>query len=370
MTAKERNLLLFILIIVASIAYYFFLYTPKQAERHMLENDIASLEAKSTELQIKYVDKNRLLDEIKEFKSTINIEQANYPSGINNEMQIYVMNDIETKIKSLELTSYTFAGEEILFSKGEYVKEGENVPSYRYALVNQPINYSIDVTYEDLKSFLALIANYSQRLGLDNISMIEDAESGKINVVLQMNMFAIERYDEAFITKNYFGAYEKGKERVIGTGAINTGNGVNEDKLYTRDMYISLAPITADITTIIIGRKVGAGFGSYVYDDANNDVPVELVFKQIDDTYYIEYKTSKDKFPEETTEVVFEPGNAIDIDVYSYPRVGTQDFSGANVTIRNTTDLPVHVHTLREDENRPRFKVIEYIGESAINYFK
>jgi len=45
--------------------------------------------------------------------------------------------------------------------------------------------------------------------------------------------------------------------------------------------------------------------------------------------------------------------------IFSTPRTGEQDQSGANLSIYNETDLPLYVQIINDDELLPRVNIVE-----------
>ena len=90
---------------------------------------------------------------------------------------------------------------------------------------------------------------------------------------------------------------------------------------------------------------------------------VELRLFMEDGKYLCSYKAGNESYPHNNSdkvEIPFATGNQrITMKIFSTPRTGEQDQSGANLSIYNETDLPLYVQIINDDELLPRVNIVE-----------
>jgi type IV pilus assembly protein PilO len=130
------------------------------------------------------------------------------------------------------------------------------------------------------------------------------------------------------------------------------------------DFFILLDPIQSDRTTTTIGRTGDPTRVTYVLDDNVEIVDGEIHFYQEDTFYYYRYKVADQTYPSEYTQgYMFDPGEELEVQIFSSDRIDSEDVSGLNLNIINETDMVVNIVYYTEDFENPR---LVYTSQGAV----
>jgi len=134
----------------------------------------------------------------------------------------------------------------------------------------------------------------------------------------------------------------------------DNSNGTSEEDV--ADFFILLDPLQSDRTTTILGRTGDLTRATYVLNDAVGIAEGEINFYQEGEYYYYKYRIGDSTYPTDyALGYMFEPGEELEIRIFSSDRVDADDISGFNLNIINETDMVVNIVYYSEDFENPRF---------------
>jgi len=164
------------------------------------------------------------------------------------------------------------------------------------------------------------------------------------------------------------GPFNDGEYADFNRGLI-TGFALNPSLIVAYDyfLHLSLSSIYADRSTTIAYLEYDTIGDSYIYQDANRNVEIEIVLEQSGSDYLIKYKNENESYPVNYVSEKIYFTNDIKMQVYVEGRIDSTDLSGSNVTIINTSDKEFIIDIYNEDST-PRFNIVSQTGLITINY--
>ena len=273
-------------------------------------------------------------------------------------------------------TSLSVDIDEALGTTSDETQQTEQVdlsnPTLMENAITMTVNAQTNVSYFQLMNMLRFINSYKYKLNLDNINI--SVSESNLNVNFQLTMIGIKSQTREVETVEIEG-YNLGKDSIFspfsGYGSIfnvgtGEGTGLLRESLIdsSADLFIRLEPITADPTTVTIGRTNDGARRTYLYADKNSFENATIEFFMKDNKYFMRYKTEERSYPSNYEEgIEFDPGKALELQIFSSRRVSDDDNSGLNATLINKTNLPLRIVYFSEDTSRPRFNIVKTEGE-------
>ena len=230
------------------------------------------------------------------------------------------------------------------------------------------VTLSFEGNYEDLSLFIKQLEGDKRRIIVDSIQC-EKAENDKLRGTVELSFYAIPKLffqDDDYYQWNFKNKYGKYNPFFLSGGTMNTPSGISgttstSDKV---DFFMTLKPIVSDVPTVMIGKKGDASSKTYLYADNAYNEDVEIELTQSGSNYYYRYKTRTGSYPAKSSKPeLFTPiGNQIVLEIMSSKRQSTDDNSGANIKITNSTDLTVQANVLFDDKKDHRAKFVKGTG--------
>lgn len=401
---KNAKIISFLLIVVILLTFYFIPYKKMDAKKTQLNNEINNLTATYNVLSQDINKKEEYVKGIEEVKDKIEGIDQNLPSELSQELLIYTINDIEKTI-DIKMPNVAFGLVETVAKLNEETTVNQAVPTTTEEATNNQqttevantgqvendnevsdqetgikriVSTTTTLTYTQLKSLMAYlygegisalptgILSNRNRIVLNNLSLASDTETGDINASFTLTFFGLESAKRE-VEKVDLGEFVLGKDGIFlpfSEYGIKFALPQTEIKSSQQisDFFIMLSPITADQTTVTMGKASGMSSSSFVYADANEFIDVTLELFKDNNIYYYKYSAGTDKYPSDGS-IAFDPGNQLDLLVLSNKRNSSDDKSGANVTIVNNTDLTLNIINTGDDITLPRFKVVSTNGK-------
>lgn len=376
MTDKEKKLLLSLGLILVVVLYYFTLYKPIEAKRKNLLNEFNQLDSQLTVYQMEYLNKDNLLEQIKEKEDFIAEVEKELPADLTQEMIIYVMKDIETQIESLSIPNYSIGTKTLVASDGQTIDPNTSAVVFSDNLISVPVTLEVNLNYADYKKLLTMIRDYPQKLSITQMNVSSDLTENTVNTSFLMNFYGLMSEGRTYTPIDYFGEPIQKADSIFRPYAgygLDFVTGMEEALVVTAeadDIVMTLSPIISDRSTTILEAEGDDSGTTQVYSDNAGDESVEIVFNQVGSKYYYKYKTGDRQYPSDYgTGVLFEPGKVINLKVYSSLRNDEEDLSTASLVLVNNTDLVVDIQVDSDDPERPRLNVKTTSGEYTINRF-
>ncbi len=379
MTSKERNLLIVLAGVLVLLMVWMFAYKPLDRKAKDMHSEMISLEDQYNELNIKYLQKDKLMEE-NETLSHENMDIRNqYPLGesLTQEMIIYTMKDIETTIASMSLPSYTMGDINVVST---YEAGGTSEPSEEVTDITSgkqevffsvPVQVNTQVTYNDLKQLLDYIEHYDRKLSIENLTMVADLDADLVSTSFTLNFYGLFVANEPGDIEQFFGDFEPKANSIFSpydAFGITFETGPNAPVVTEEpDFYMSLSSMFADRSTVILYKNNDANDATYLYADANESLPVEIIFEQRGDIYFFKYSVDGKRYPLNYSQgATFVPGDDLVFHVFSSPRMNTDDESGVSATVTNNTDKPLTIDIESDDRENPRFVLEASTGDVQV----
>ncbi len=372
MTSREKNLLIIVASLVLIGLFWFLAYRPLMGNITEINGEITTLNGQLSALKLEYGKKDEFLGEIDRMGEFIDDVNARFPVVVDQETIIKTLIDLENEIESLEIPTYSMSPSSVVITAGEYQDAETGELRYKEVLFKSQVTLDLVMSYADMKKMLAYIRNSEHKLSVNGMNMTSDLVNDVVQTSFALDFYYLAADDRVYQKEDYFGPFEPKEESIFAPFeeyGTSFDAGVVEDEVVAEedDFIINLSTIYADRSTVILYKNRDLTGDTYVYDDANAMIPVEIVFDQNGEEYVYKYKTSSEQFPGSYDQgVAFEPGSFIDMAVYSSARVDADDNSGVDITIINNTDLPLNIRIQSDDEAKPRFNIVNQTGDVQI----
>ncbi len=410
---REKFLLGVLVLIIICTAYYKLVYERQYAKLQEIKQEESELNKKYNEMlsNINTVTKNK--SDIKILKDSIGSKSMLLYPKIYQDRIIIELNKLlnDAGIKgSLTFSEVTVSSIEAYFSEvadskeqpsleevvedsskektKEDVKEkleetkelgeeqatkSDEVESTGNKVEQMKVSVSFNGTYKNIAKFVKLISEYERILAMPNIN-ITASGNDEVSGTLDLEFYSIPKinpYEDSKYLKWTFDE-EYGKENPFLEGsqssmASRTSGGNN----YV--LIMALKGVNSDLPSLTLGKENDLTRESYIYNDENKKVDVEIEVNKEGGKYYIKYKTEKSSYPLNYSKNGIELRNVdeenINIAIYSSKRIGIDDKVGANIkVINNANDKKVSLTIIDDDKTSPRVQItpegkVEYVNK-------
>lgn len=235
------------------------------------------------------------------------------------------------------------------------------------------VSVSFNGTYKNVAKFVKLISEYERILAMPNIN-ITASGNDEVSGTLDLEFYSIPKinpYEDSKYLKWTFDE-EYGKENPFLEGSQSSmASRTSEGNNYV--LIMALKGVNSDLPSLTLGKENDLTRESYIYNDENKKVDVEIQVNKEGGKYYIKYKTEKSSYPSDYSKNGIEIRNVdeknINIAIYSSKRIGIDDKVGANIKIiNNANDKKVSLTIIDDDKTSPRVQItpegkVEYVNK-------
>ncbi len=235
------------------------------------------------------------------------------------------------------------------------------------------VSVSFNGTYKNVAKFVKLISEYERILAMPNIN-ITASGNDEVSGTLDLEFYSIPKinpYEDSKYLKWTFDE-EYGKENPFLEGSQSSmASRTSEGNNYA--LIMALKGVNSDLPSLTLGKENDLTRESYIYNDENKKVDVEIQVNKEGGKYYIKYKTEKSSYPSDYSKKGIELRNMdeenINIAIYSSKRIGIDDKVGANIkVINNANDKKVSLTIIDDDKTSPRVQItpegkVEYVNK-------
>ncbi|MBE6060583.1 MAG: hypothetical protein E7215_10500 [Clostridium sulfidigenes] len=410
---REKFLLGVLVLIIICTAYYKLVYERQYAKLQEIKQEESELNKKYNEMlsNINTITKNK--SDIKILKDSIGSKSMLLYPKIYQDRIIIELNKLlnDAGIKgSLTFSEVTVSPIEAYFSEvadpkeqpsleqvveesskektkedvGEKLEEtkelGEDQATKRdegestgNKVEQMKVSVSFNGTYKNVAKFVKLISEYERILAMPNIN-ITASGNDEVSGTLDLEFYSIPKinpYEDSKYLKWTFDE-EYGKENPFLEGSQSSmASRTSEGNNYV--LIMALKGVNSDLPSLTLGKENDLTRESYIYNDENKKVDVEIEVNKEGGKYYIKYKTEKSSYPSDYSKNGIELRNVdeenINIAIYSSKRIGIDDKVGANIkVINNANDKKISLTIIDDDKTSPRVQItpegkVEYVNK-------
>lgn len=235
------------------------------------------------------------------------------------------------------------------------------------------VSVSFNGTYKNVAKFVKLISEYERILAMPNIN-ITASGNDEVSGTLDLEFYSIPKinpYEDSKYLKWTFDE-EYGKENPFLEGSQSSmASRTSEGNNYV--LIMALKGVNSDLPSLTLGKENDLTRESYIYNDENKKVDVEILVNKEGGKYYVKYKTEKSSYPSDYSKNGIELRNVdeenINIAIYSSKRIGIDDKVGTNIkVINNANDKKVSLTIIDDDKTSPRVQItpegkVEYVNK-------
>ncbi|HBB9210903.1 TPA: type 4a pilus biogenesis protein PilO [Escherichia coli] len=288
-------------------------------------------------------------------------EQASLEQVVEESSKEKTKEDVEEKLEETK-----DLGEEQATKSDKGESTGNKVEQMKVAV-------SFNGTYKNVAKFVKLISEYERILAMPNIN-ITASGNDEVSGTLDLEFYSIPKinpYEDSKYLKWTFDE-EYGKENPFLEGNQSSmASRTSEGNNYV--LIMALKGVNSDLPSLTLGKENDLTRESYIYNDENKKVDVEIEVNKEGGKYYIKYKTEKSSYPSDYSKNGIELRNVdeenINIAIYSSKRIGIDDKVGANIkVINNANDKKVSLTIIDDDKTSPRVQItpegkVEYVNK-------
>lgn len=235
----------------------------------------------------------------------------------------------------------------------------------KYSASSTSTQFTFRSSYEEFKRFVNYIEQFEDRMVITDLSASYMEEADMVNGSFTLIQYAIEGEDRVPV-ETVVGP-DLGTDNIFKEAAGSSF--AEEETMDTYDYFIMLSNTGASVDAKIIGKANDAAEQSYLTSTENSGEKMRITFTGSDGNYAVSYKIGTEKFPAEGYEqgVAFTPGDSLDLQIISSPRINAKDEVAADINIINETDMPLNVHVVNDDTENPRVAITGKTGDIAVD---
>lgn len=187
--------LVFVLVIIAAVIAYFYLFLPLAERRNALLVENHELDNRRINLLNMAVDEDVFKLGINESGKTIKQVMNHYSAGNTPEKNIMMVERMEREV-GISLPSLSFSQPTVLSTVqmpmvSEDAEGNYNIEYYDVELLQETLSTSYACTYEQLKKMVDYINAYPERMNIESISIAYDSETNGLKGNLTLNLYAV-----------------------------------------------------------------------------------------------------------------------------------------------------------------------------------
>ena len=370
---REINLLIIVGVILVVFCSYFFGFKNLMAKNDQVSAEVAKLEDKYNNLKTLKSKVEGYKKDTADYNAAIEEMYDSFDSGVSQEYTLKFLETIENNAMSVWVKNATLSQPEQIFTFGDIrssnptmlgqkVYDSSNVG---YA-VKSTVNF--EASYDDFKETMDFLLNNQSKCTVESISVSYNGEEDVVSGSFVLTQYAIvgpdREFDGAHVTNKYYGTDNIFQSPIFDPEIDGEENG--NDILSDYDLYLSLQSYESDAPALKLGFKTDAS--KTIVDEDNKVKDVTIKITGTEGNYRVSYKVGTTQYPEKNFAegAEFVPGVKLSLLVNSSGRTSVNDLSGANVAIVNESDMTLHIKLINEDEDSPRFKIVDKQGDIVI----
>ncbi len=366
---RDKKLLYLLAIIVIIVLAFFFGFRNITSATEALNREYQEENRRYMDLKIKHSKIEKYRTDTEKYKLLYEAMMAQYPAGYTQEYLIMFLANTEDKT-GIWFSQVGLAETSESYAFGRYSSSNPSSTGYKLqsniAGYTTVISLSYEATYDEFKTFIEYMENYTDKYSIDSISCTYREEEGIVSGSLQLTQYAIAG-DREFANVRV-PAITIGTDNIFDSATFSAGDGSYDDTdgariIYDYDMYMILSASTSDVDSIIMGVKNDDK--TIISANSNKTEDVLIKVTGTEGSYRVWYTVGDKKYPAENYDMGadFAPGSTLDLLVISSERNDAKDTSGAKVTIQNETDMRLNIKVVNDDSYSPRYTAYSVDGD-------
>ena len=367
MSETSKKALVALLGIAIIFLAYMYVFKPAQEDVDGLKTQCEELQVRLDDLTAKEAQKDQLLAETEEYKKQFDEILKDYPADLNQEVAVMFMKSIEENNEFVN-NAFTLPKESQFYrlgasaTVGKDALTGDNLAAEDYLCTTASYNISYKGSYQGIKDVLQYVADYKYRMNVPTLSISYDESQDIYNGSITINGYAISGPDRIPDTVDPGVPAGTSNLFIAGDGSSSAGKVSKYDAdqgaaiVTSNNLAVLLNSANSDLSAGIIVASNANKDETFVTSNGNERVALSISVYAEDGKNYVEYSIGDKKY---TAEVL-----SSDVAVYvkSSARVDSSDVNGVDVTVTNTTTLPVYFKVVDDDVTNPRFKIVGRSG--------
>lgn len=370
MSDTSKKALVALLGIAIIFLAYMYVFKPAQEDVDKLKTQCEELQTRLDDLIAKEQQKEQLLAETEEYNKQFNVILEDYPADLNQEVAVMFFKSIEENNEFVNNT-FSMPRESEFYRLGANVAgvgtdalSGDNLAKNDYICTTTSYGVSYKGSYEGIKSVLDYVANYKYRMNVPGFNITYDDSTDTYQGTISINGYAISGPDRTPDTVNP--GVEAGTSNLFIAGDGSSKSSSVSSKydadqgaaiVTSNNLYINLNSANSDLSAGIIVATNASKSETFVTSSENARVALNLSVYSQDGKNYVDYSIGDQKY---TSEIL---SSEVAVYVKSSARVDASDVNGVDVTLTNTSGLPVFFKVVDDDATSPRYKLV---GKSGI----
>lgn len=362
--SKGNTIILLVLLAIVMVGgVYLYVYKPNMEEVDTIQAEVDSLQARYDELYAKSQDKQKYIDETKEFREAFQKQLTVFPATLDQEISVMFVKGLnkDEGDRQFDIASIGLGRPEQFYALGaaapvdetaDAAAEAAATATYTAYKAAFPITYS--GSYEGIKEYVDYVMNYKYRMNIDSLNITYDSEADVYTGSVSMNAYCVAGADReadkiSVDVKNGVANIFLGGDGAASpaTYAYDSDNGASLAS--NNDIKIVLNNANNDNTDGIIVSSGGSD--TYVTSAENSVETLTITIAEEDGKNFVTYAIGDKSYKKEIT--------SADLKIYveSSARVDSSDTNGVKVTVDNKTSVPVFFKVSGDDSTSPRFSV-------------
>ena len=370
---KDKTLLCVVGCLIVVFLSWFYGFKNFNAKTEALERECAALQTKYNNLKDKAENKKMYEEDTVTYTYAFDETLNKYATGASQKDTLIFVSELEVNT-GIWAKNVTLNESELIHTFGQITSSNPDKTGKVYTTdlkgYKKSTTYAYECTYEELKAVLEYFETYETRYTIDSISMSYNEEEAVVSGSLTVSQYIITGEDRIF-EELELDDIQTGTDNLFSSSTFSSDvNGSNKGNsiLTDYDLAITLNSEAADMDSVVVNRKGLAS--SKLTANYNGTVNIVLTINGENGIYTMSYAIGDKQYPSKDYEKgkSFNPGESLDLIVYSSDRVDAQDMAGAKLKVVNNSDLALNIKVVNEDAASPRFELGETSG--TVNLYK
>ncbi len=360
---RDKTLLCVVGCLIVVFLSWFYGFRSLTAKTDALNSEIASLQAKYNDLDEKSKHKKEYEDEAVVFNAYFDEALKGYATGTSTKDTLIFASEMEANT-GVWAKAVLLAEEEVIHTFGQITSTNPDKSGTVYDTdlkgLKSTTTYAYECSYDELKVVLDYFENYETKYTIDSISMSYNKEDELVAGSLVVSQYIITGEDRVF-EEQKIENIPTGTENIFQSSTFNPSATDAADKgnsaLTDYDLALTLNAESADMDSVVINRK--GMVSSQIMANYNGVANILLTIEGEKGSYTMSYSIGEKKYPATNYEEgkSFNPGESLDLIVYSCERIDDKDLAGAKLKVENYSDLTLNIRIVNDDEKAPRFEL-------------
>lgn len=186
-----------ILVLVAAVVMYFFIYYREVEQRDAVHAECNALQTRLEDLSKQEENRANYEQQMEEAEDALRGMLAKYSAGHTPEKSILFVKEMEEAV-GITIPNVSFSSPTVLTTV-DLSGIGAEQEWKRITFLKEPLSFSYRCDYDTLKETLRFLREYPEHRTLQSVSMSYDSERGILSGNMAINLYSVTGGDKVYL---------------------------------------------------------------------------------------------------------------------------------------------------------------------------